>query len=482
MTVDTHTAAVADGAVIDYATPHDDALPPRPDGKSDVPRTFARQALIDTFSAIGARVGAAWILLLLLASVFAPLIATSFPLLAKENGHWSSPAIRFMQSADLVWLGAFLLGVVLLITRAVTFWNAILAIVWFIALLVPLTLWPAVRGGWRPGAEALGNSFGISVLIVVGLGCLGILVAAPLLSSVRLPVNIAMGCVAVVVTILFIAFPVQPSAAPIYETYRERKAAGLIQYELNAVVPFSPNDYQRDVDDPRLKPPSAQHWMGTEQSGSDVFSRMLHASRIALSVGFIATGVAVIIGIVVGGVMGYFAGSVDMIGMRLIEIFEAIPSLILLLTVAAFFGRNLYLMMLIIGLLSWTGYARFIRADFLTLRDRDFVHAAIASGLPTRSIIFRHMLPNGLTAVLVNTSFGVASAILTEAVLSFLGLGLVDEPSWGQLLNQVRAGGTGFQWWIATFPGLAIFLTVFAYNLIGEAMRDALDPSLRKRE
>jgi peptide/nickel transport system permease protein len=139
-------------------------------------------------------------------------------------------------------------------------------------------------------------------------------------------------------------------------------------------------------------------------------------------------------------------------------------------------------MMALIGLLSWTGYARFIRGEFFKLRNQDFVHAARAAGLPLRSIIFRHMLPNGITPVLVNTSFGVASAILIESTLSFLGLGLVDEPSWGQLLNQARAGGTGFQWWIATFPGLAIFLTVFAYNLIGEAIRDAIDPRLRKRD
>ncbi len=126
--------------------------------------------------------------------------------------------------------------------------------------------------------------------------------------------------------------------------------------------------------------------MGTEQSGADVFySRMLHACRIALSIGFISTGIAVIIGVFVGGVMGYFSGTVDILGMRLIEILEAVPTLILLLTVCAFFGRNLYLMMAIIGLLSWTGYARFIRAEFLTLRQQDFVQAAIAAGLPLRS-------------------------------------------------------------------------------------------------
>jgi peptide/nickel transport system permease protein len=140
-------------------------------------------------------------------------------------------------------------------------------------------------------------------------------------------------------------------------------------------------------------------------------------------------------------------------------------------------------MMVVIGLVSWTGNARYIRAEFLKLRKLDFVQAGVAAGLPLRSILFRHMLPNGIAPVLVNASFGIAGAILLESTLSFLGLGLgPEDPSWGQLLNQARSGGTGFNWWIATFPGMAIFLTVFAYILIGEAMRDALDPRLLKRE
>jgi len=149
---------------------------------------------------------------------------------------------------------------------------------------------------------------------------------------------------------------------------------------------------------------------------------------------------------------------------------------------AALFGPDLYLLMVVIGLTGWTGDARFIRAEFLRLRNQDFVQAATAAGLPLRSVLFRHMLPNGITPVLVSTSFGVASAILLESTLSFLGLGDPDRPSWGQLLNQARSAGAAITWWIALFPGLAIFLTVFGYNLIGEALRDALDPKLLKRE
>ena len=200
-----------------------------------------------------------------------------------------------------------------------------------------------------------------------------------------------------------------------------------------------------------------------------------------MAIGFIATSIAIVIGILIGGLMGYFAGKSDLIGMRLVEILEAIPTLFLLLMFVAFFDRNLYMMMVIIGLTTWSGYARFIRAEFLKLRKQDFVQAAIACGLPLRSILFRHMLPNGLAPVLVSASFGVAAAILYEAVLSFLGLGLVDKPSWGELLNQALGAGGSFSWWLALFPGLAIFLTVLAYNLIGETLRDAIDPYLTKK-
>jgi peptide/nickel transport system permease protein len=168
--------------------------------------------------------------------------------------------------------------------------------------------------------------------------------------------------------------------------------------------------------------------------------------------------------------------------MRLIEIFEATPQLLVLITVMAAYGRSIYMMMVVIGLLSWTSTACFVRAEFLRLRGQDFVQAAIASGLGRFAIVYRHILPNGLTPVLVTATFGVAGAILTEATLSYLGLGLVDEPSWGRMLNDVRSGGQGFVWWMAVFPGGAIFLTVYAYALIGDSMRDALDPKLKKRD
>jgi peptide/nickel transport system permease protein len=270
---------------------------------------------------------------------------------------------------------------------------------------------------------------------------------------------------------------VNPPVAVVFEQYRMGLASGEIDSAVFAPVPYSPTDRSRDQ--PKsLMPPDQQHLMGTDEDGADVLSRMIHACRIALGIGLVATGIALAIGILYGGIMGFFAGWVEIAMMRLLEIFESVPQLFLLLMVVAFFGRNIYLMMVVIGLTSWPGYARYLRAEFLKLRQQDFVQAAQACGLPLRSILFRHMLPNGIAPLLVAASFGIAAAILAEAVLSFLGLGVVDEPSWGGMLNQAVGPGGTFAPWLATYPGLAIFLTVFAYNLIGEALRDAIDPHL----
>jgi peptide/nickel transport system permease protein len=190
-----------------------------------------------------------------------------------------------------------------------------------------------------------------------------------------------------------------------------------------------------------------------------------------------------------GALMGYFGGWVDIVGMRIIEIFMAIPRLFLLLTVIAFIPPSLneymlYAMMAVIGAFSWMNSARFIRAEFMRLRDQDFVQAAQACGLPLRSILFRHMLPNGVSPVLVDASFGVAAAIFIETGLSFLGFGIrPPDPSWGQMLSKAVDPTTGiFYWWLAIFPGILIFLTVFSFNLIGDALRDAIDPKLKKSQ
>lgn len=378
---------------------------------------WSRQVLGALLRRTGARIGLVWISVLVLVATFAPFIASSHPLYMVIDGQASSPLLAHLEPEDWIWLVGFLSGLVLLNLPG--------------------------RFGFRLAAW----------LIVVGLA-----------------------------TLLAYAL-VKPPVLTIYEQYRELEGSGRIERVVRAPIPYSAKDYLRDHGDTGIEAPLAaeqrRHWLGTEENGADVAARMIHASRIALGIGFIATGIALVIGTLIGGMMGYFSGVVDIIGMRLVEIFEAIPTLFLLLTFVAFFGRSIYMMMIIIGITSWSGYARYVRAEFLKLREQDFVQAAVASGLPLWSILFRHMLPNGLAPLLVAASFGVASAILAEATLSFLGLGLVDDPSWGQMLNQAVQSST-FNWWLAVFPGGAIFLTVFAYNLIGEALRDAVDPHTRR--
>jgi len=260
--------------------------------------------------------------------------------------------------------------------------------------------------------------------------------------------------------------------------YKSRVASGRATDAIFAPIPYGYGRVDLTV---REQPPSPAHWLGTDDVGSDVLCRLIHGSRISLSVGFVAVGISSIIGVFVGAILGYFGGKVDFVGMRIVEIMMAIPTFFLIITIVAFFPRSLFNIMVIIGITSWTGDARFIRAEFFKLRKQDFVQAALSLGLPLPSILFRHMLPNGIAPVLVNATFGISGAIFIETALSFLGFGVAPPtPSWGQMLS-LGVGATGrLLWWLTLFPGLAIFLTVMAYNLVGEGLRDAIDPRLRK--
>jgi peptide/nickel transport system permease protein len=260
--------------------------------------------------------------------------------------------------------------------------------------------------------------------------------------------------------------------------YRAMIASGKAS---DAIFPLVPYGYGRTDIKVSQKPPSNEHWLGTDDVGSDVLCRLIHGTRISLSVGFVAVGIASVIGIVFGAIMGYFGGKIDFLGMRLLEIMMSVPTFFLIITIVAFFPRSLLNIMIIIGITSWTDDARFIRAEFFKLRNQDFVQAAISLGLPLRSILFRHMLPNGIAPVLVSITFGVAGAIFIESALSFLDFGVAPPtPSWGQMLSTGVSTTGEFLWWLTLFPGLAIFFTVTAYNLLGEGLRDAIDPKLRK--
>jgi peptide/nickel transport system permease protein len=229
--------------------------------------------------------------------------------------------------------------------------------------------------------------------------------------------------------------------------------------------------------------PSKEHWLGTDGNGRDAIARLLWGARVVLEIGLVSETIAVLIGVLYGAMMGYFVGKIDLLGMRFVEIVDSIPTLFLLITFVALFGRNLFMIMVILGLVGWTGIARFVRAEFLRLRQLDYVAAARALGLPLRSILFKHMLPNGLTPVIVTFTFGVAANVVSESILSFLGIGVEPPtPSWGSMLNEAGNPAETFRWWLAIAPGLMIFLTVFAYNIIGEGLRDAIDPRLNKTE
>ncbi len=224
---------------------------------------------------------------------------------------------------------------------------------------------------------------------------------------------------------------------------------------------------------------SSSHWLGTDELGRDILCRMIWGGRVSLSVGIVAVAIYVTIGIVVGSLAGYFRGMCDLIVSRIIEVVICFPAFFLILTIVALIGPGLFNIMVVIGLTGWTGIARLVRGEFLRLVDQEFVLAGRALGYSPLRLIFRHVLPNALAPVLVSATFGVAGAILTESALSFLGLGItVPTPSWGGILADGRSALTRAPWLIH-FPGLAIFVTITSYNLVGEALRDAADPRLR---
>ncbi len=228
-----------------------------------------------------------------------------------------------------------------------------------------------------------------------------------------------------------------------------------------------------------LEPPSRAHWLGTDPLGRDVLSRIIYGSQVSLKVGFVSVGLATLIGLLVGSLAGFYGGWVDFVVMRFVDLMLCFPSFFLILAVIAVLEPSIWNIMVVIGLTSWMGVARLVRAEFLSLREREFVLAARALGASDFRLIWRHMLPNALAPVMVSATLGVAGAILTESALSFLGLGVQPPtPSWG---NMLTAGKDSIEiaWWLSVFPGLAILITVMSYNLLGEGVREAIDPRLK---
>ncbi len=289
--------------------------------------------------------------------------------------------------------------------------------------------------------------------------------------------------------------PLPPLPGPLYKLMRKREfwarfssnrlaltglalVAAMFVVSLAApwLAPYDPNAIDLKV---ALMGPSWAHPLGTDNLGRDVLSRIIFGSQISLKVGFVAVGLATVIGLLVGSLAGFYGGWVDQALMRLVDLMLCFPAFFLILAVIAVLEPTIWNIMVVIGLTSWMGVARLVRAEFLTLREREFVSAARALGASDARIILRHMLPNALAPVMVSATLGVAGAILTESALSFLGLGVQPPtPSWGNILT---AGKDNIEiaWWLSVFPGLAILVTVMSYNLLGEGIREAIDPRLK---
>ncbi|MAY81633.1 MAG: ABC transporter permease [Deltaproteobacteria bacterium] len=283
--------------------------------------------------------------------------------------------------------------------------------------------------------------------------------------------------------VLLIGVLATPYGEP-YTQYEDLREARLQEIEAGASTDpiqavFPPVPYMfRKTGFKTLEKPSLKHWLGVDESTRDVAVRLLYGTRISLTIGVIAVGIYVTIGIILGSLAGFFSGKVDIVIQRLIEIVMSIPSLIIILVLVAFLEKtSIFHIMLVIGLVRWTGVARLVRGEFYRLRGQDFVTSAVALGFPTWKVIFHHILPNAMGPVLVAATFGVAGAILLESTLSFLGLGDLSAPSWGQTLSEGYSSGA---WHLIIAPGFAIFLTVSLLNLVGEGLRDALDPKMRK--
>ena len=239
-------------------------------------------------------------------------------------------------------------------------------------------------------------------------------------------------------------------------------------------------DYKAQDIQIRLSPPDARHIFGTDELGRDVFSRMLYGARISMMVGILAVLISSVIGVLLGSVAGFFGGLIDNVIMRFVDIMLTIPTLFLILMLIVFLGPSIVNVMVIIGLTSWTDIARLIRAEVMSVKKLAYIDAARLIGLKRRTIIFRHIMPNIMGPIFVYMTFGISGAILTESGLSFLGLGVQPpDPSWGNILTAGK-DYISTAWWMIFYPGLAIFLAVFSYNILGEGLRDYFNPRLRK--
>lgn len=276
---------------------------------------------------------------------------------------------------------------------------------------------------------------------------------------------------------------------PILHRFMENKLAvvGLFVviffYGVGILAPLiSRYDENRIQGGYRNTSPSAEHWLGTDRNGRDVYARLVVGARVSLAVGFVAVVIIMTIGTLLGALSGFFGGWVDSVIMRFTDILLSIPQILLLISAAALFKAGLATTIIVIGVTSWPGAARLIRGQFLSLRGQEYVTAARTIGASPVRIMWKHLLPNTLAVIIVEATLWLSYAIILEASLSYLGLGVqIPTPSWGNMLQDGQRELLAGAWWLTFFPGLAIFLVVMAFNLMGDGLRDAFDPRLRKR-
>ena len=455
----------------------------------------------------GAVFGLAWISVVAFFAVFAPIIASAHPIrLERLDAQGAVTAVEWplvsnLSPTDWMLMIGLVAGVPWVVfgpksvSRGMRLGMLVLALLQAgltIVVAGALAGWADASGvEWMSAvARMRGGPWPIVAVVAAVAGAMAL--AVPTLDRLSRRAAVVAGT-ALLASVLVLAAGTQRLVN--FERYIDDENAGRIR-ALWAPVPWSPQYARSDMSGiaPGTKVEqneklaefkgtafgARRNWLGTDALGGDVLAQMMWACRLSISIGLVSTGISVLLGVTIGAIMGYFGGWIDMLLFRVVEIFMAVPVLFLLIVAAGVLPRDTYVMMAIIGCFSWTGAARFTRAEFLKLRRQDFVQAAQATGLPLRAILFRHILPNGVTPVLVDASFAIAAAISVEATLSYLGLGPDGQASWGKLLSSATAATGTFVWWLAVFPGIAIFLSVLSYNLLGEALRDAIDPKLRK--
>jgi peptide/nickel transport system permease protein len=434
----------------------------------------------DSFARNGLRI----IIMLFVAAALAPFLANSHAIVRISDGQVTFPVFRSLEAIEWRFLLYLPMACLFFLMRRsflrfprfdLASLTLLCILAWLVAVVMPIHF--SLSGVTAYQGEATSNFWTFSVdvgrgfWILVIYGLLLFFVTRRSDKFLRWPqLNLTFIPLLVIIVELALAF-----WHPINDPTNDRDRGA--SFKLMPLIPYSPIESSKD----QYMAPSIKHWCGTDETGRDVAARMLHGARTSLAIGFVAQSVALIVGTTLGGLAGYYRSWLDIGLSRVMEVVDSIPQLLLILVVIGLFDtqNNMFYIMVVIGLTNWTGLARLVRGEFLRIGSQQFPQAARALGANDLRVILHHLLPNSLGPILVSSTFGVASAILIESSLSFLGFGMqAPTPSWGDLLSEARQV-IDFAWWLAFFPGLAILITIMSYNFVGEGLRDAVDPRLK---